>query len=96
MSGVEFVSIKDWNAATDRAIKGKSLAQDPRCLYGWGPRKDGPGPGGCDHRFGHACGRPFRHAGRCMEGPAYGDRYRCETAQRPKDWDDKVRAECNG
>jgi hypothetical protein len=99
MTKIEFVSTADWNAATEKAIKGKGykVADDPRCLYGWGPSKDGNSPGGCFHMFGHACSRPFRHKGKCMadDGIAAKDRYPCEAVMRPSDWDDKVRTECN-
>ena len=91
MSRVVFVHVGDWNAATDRAIRGGSVADDPRCLFGWGigTRK------GCGHIFGHVCGRPFRHSGLCMAGPVDERWDQCETAQRPADWDDKQRTEAN-
>lgn len=67
------------------SVNGYDLAKDPRCLYGWDcPRTT----------FHHVCDRPYRHRGRCMvKGPP--PRFPCESARRPKNWDDKLRAECN-
>lgn len=71
----------------DPAVNDYRLADDPRCLFGWGPPR-------CHHMFGHACFRPLGHRGRCHDA---GDppRLPCESAQRPKDWDSRLRQECN-
>lgn len=76
------------------AANGYQLSADPRCLWGWGPPERG-----CTHPFGHACFRAFGHSGRCWDAggplPPVADRFPCDTAQRPKDWDAKGRAEAN-
>lgn len=68
------------------------LADDPRCLWGWGPPS-------CNCRFGHACFRAVGHPGRCWDAGTppreVGNPIGCETAQRPKDWDTHGRAEAN-
>lgn len=68
------------------------LADDPRCLYGWGPPD-------CTCRFGHACFRALGHPGECWDGGGplapVAERLPCETAQRPKDWDARGREEAN-
>lgn len=70
------------------------LASDPRCLWGWGSPERG-----CTHMFGHACFRALGHRGECWDagGPLEPVKYRlrCETAQRPKDWDSFGRQEAN-
>lgn len=70
------------------------LDKDPRCLWGWGPPSRG-----CTCMFGHACFREVGHPGECWDagGPLEPIKYRrkCDTAQRPKSWDAKLREECN-
>lgn len=83
MSRVEFVSVSEWNAATDRAIRGGDLQDDPRCLYGWGCAL---------HRFGHGCDRRFGHPGKCM---VIGHEMPCESKHRPKGWDTHGRIEAS-
>jgi len=87
---VKFVSTADWNAATDRAINDPAytIADDPRCLYGWGPPTVN-----CVHTFGHTCERLFGHPGKCMSSAE--DRLPCEAVRRPRNWDIKQRAEYN-
>ena len=76
----------------DPATNDYRLADDPRCLWGWGPPTRG-----CEHRGGHACFRALGHPGECWDagGPLEPKPYRlkCETALRPKDWDARGRAE---
>jgi hypothetical protein len=87
---VKIISTQEWNEATERAINDPNytVADDPRCLWGWGP----PGKKGCDHRFGHACGREFGHVGMCMDFPVED---KCQVDRRPKDWDSSGREEAN-
>lgn len=73
----------------DPAANGYRLADDPRCLYGWGPPERG-----CHHRFGHMCCRELGHPGRCDDSTLF-DPAPCMKAQRPKDWDAAGRAEAN-
>lgn len=74
----------------DPATNDYDLAKDPRCLYGWGPPyRD------CAHRSGHACFRELGHPGRCIDHPGWPPHDRCETAQRPKNWDATGRTEAN-
>lgn len=65
----------------------KPFEHDPRCLFGWGPPS-------CDHRHGHGCVREVGHPGRCWDGIEY-DAPKCSLRQRPKNWDSKLREECN-
>lgn len=74
-----------------------ALDKDPRCLFGWGPPPEkNPGtPRDCNHNmFGHACVREYRHRGKCWDGDEW-DAPPCSKAQRPKDWDERGRAEAN-
>lgn len=71
----------------DPAVNDYRLADDPRCLFGWGPPR-------CGHYFGHMCSRPFGHRGRCHDA-VDPPRLPCESVQRPKLWDSKLREECN-
>jgi hypothetical protein len=73
----------------DPATNNYRLADDPRCLYGWGPPEHG-----CNHRFGHMCCRELGHPGRCDDSSEY-DSQRCRKVQRPKNWDTHGRAEAN-
>jgi hypothetical protein len=73
----------------DPASNKYRLADDPRCLWGWGPPTRG-----CHHMFGHGCFRAFGHPGRCHDA-GNPPRDKCESAQRPKNWDDVGRAEAN-
>lgn len=66
---------------------GYDLSKDPRCLFGWGPPT-------CHHMFGHACFRALGHPGRCGDVEIH-DHLPCERKQRPKRWDDELRAEAN-
>jgi hypothetical protein len=76
----------------DPAANGYDLAQDRRCLFGWGPPA-------CDCGFGHSCFRPLGHRGRCWdagEPPSQVvNRLPCMTKQRPMAWDAIGRAEAN-
>lgn len=78
----------------DPASNGYDLDADPRCLWGWGPPERG-----CTCRSGHACFRALGHPGKCWDagGPLEPapHRLKCDTAQRPKDWDSHGRAEAN-
>jgi hypothetical protein len=73
----------------DPAENDYRLADDPRCLYGWGPPA-------CRCQFGHACFRAFGHPGRCWDAgdapSTRGNPLDCDTAKRPKDWDTNGRA----
>ncbi len=63
----------------------KPFDTDPRCLFGWGPPS-------CPHTFGHSCVREVGHPGECWAGGDFGA---CEKARRPRNWDAKLREECN-
>ncbi len=65
----------------------KPLADDPRCLFGWGPPS-------CNCYFGHACVREFGHPGKCWDG-IETDAPKCSRRRRPKDWDSAQRLACN-
>lgn len=74
--------------------------------YPDGARRTVPGPSGIAARAEQYLAeqprpcpgfRPYRHRGRCWDAgakPDPGDR-KCRTSQRPKDWDDRGRAEAN-
>lgn len=73
----------------DPASNDYDLSKDPRCLWGWG---------GCGCYFGHACFRELGHKGRCWEGgdkPIPKHDLKCASSLRPKNWDERGRAECN-
>ena len=78
----------------DPATNDYRLADDPRCLWGWGPPDRG-----CTCRSGHACFRAFGHPGDCWDGggplDSVAERRACDTARRPKDWDSHGRGEAN-
>lgn len=85
----------DQDAAASRydpAVNDYRLADDPRCLWGWGPPS-------CACMFGHACFRAVGHPGRCWDAGVppreMGSPLKCWTAQRPKDWDAHGRAEAS-